>query len=691
MHHLPARALPIALCASLLACGGTQTPTTPTPPRFDPTIQPMGQLQAGSGGGLVVQKAAEAPKAEAHRLMAITWPGPWPEAMIAAPPVVAQVTVDGQGAAWLTSARAGSVLGAEVWGAVPKESRHPRPGAQRVQVTGGAVKGTGGAPVRAMKGDRVVFVALRDGPLSRRIVGTGVALADDTLKVTAGEVQGEVLAIRAGSVAEDIAAAPLKLLANVAQGACDGLTPATVASQLEQAVQGLPEVIVLEAGPGRPDEAALEITVTRCDGATPTTAEVAGLKEAAALETAFWSARALTLPLEGGSFAAVAPIAAARRGELATALWLQSQQTGQAAALLATALALQVGWWTDVGPLVRSTPTLAAALEARLFSAEAAYRLGDLDRAVELLRAPTSDTAPSGCLSAKCARVGVSATRAWAWAMVGRGQADAARARLSEALTTTRDPDDARALKMTLVQLQLMAGALDAQLLTEDPGAPRRHQAELLRYRAVAQLHKGGATPQTELLCQAAALYDEARAWADAVDMWIECAQAQGADSEAAPTAIERAYAAATRAMQPQPLAHAIIGRTLAYAERHAADRVPPGNAGTLLALSVQEARRAELFGQAGRVQRYGLLLLPATADINARAKVLRDGLSDALAGIDGIETAFLMSLMGQLEAMRQRYTEAEALLGAAVALAEAIGEPELAAGFAEELKAIQE
>jgi len=282
-------------------------------------------------------------------------------------------------------------------------------------------------------------------------------------------------------------------------------------------------------------------------------------------------------------------------------------------------------------------------------------------------------------------------------AALALGDPEKATAFVEEGLESVKDNAQAVALLLGLAEVHLSRGDLEAFMKTLARTAKRSptrldHIATLDRYKAMIARLQGDLDSSAALYATSAKKFEAAHHWHQAAAMWRFMAEtAVEVNPAGASEALENASRASLMSFSAQSMSDTRLEQVLVFATRSASSQSPLEGARKVLKASVEASTRAERYDQQATALRYGLLTLPATADINKKSKILTDALVPAMAGTNREEIAMLLSLKGRLEAARFNFEGAQETLRDAEAFAKATGDPQLVEMIRAELKQLSE
>ncbi len=325
------------------------------------------------------------------------------------------------------------------------------------------------------------------------------------------------------------------------------------------------------------------------------------------------------------------------------------------------------------------------SVEGRLLLAGAAHLLGALD-AAEAHTAWAYDARSMPIpLDGEPEPLWMRSDLARAAALVALGRADAAQQHLQAAIQKAQIAEIKIALSLGLVEVHLARGDMKGiedtfKAIEADKPALPSHLATLRRTQAMIARIKGDGARSEALYGESARLFEESRMWRQGAAMHRYIAEIKrDSDPAADGAALELAKRDALRSFDAGALSEVELARALAFATRSATSEAPLEGGQGVIEAAVAAAERVERYDQVAEARRYGLLLLPATADIGVKAEAMRKALEAALASGALEEIAMLLSLKGRLEAARFNFEEAEVDLKVALSFARAAGDAELA------------
>ncbi len=645
----------LLLAALLAACA-----TTPVPRRLDeapaaPAPRTWASTVAASGGGWRVE--GEARRGPVMILAAAGWPDGAPE-----PPVVAVGLADGEGGLHLLASRGeGATAGdaAAPLAAAPRDD--PRPLA--ALGTFSAAEGLKVDLRGAVDGDQaLLFAADATEPL-QGLLGTARREGGGwSLQLLRPALPASVLVVRIGHL--DPA---LGELAVPAEATCLPAVPG---------VRWTPPAVPLSQRPPAPP---LAVTAARCEG--DALASVTLEAPEGVLRTPLWAPRRLTL--EGDDLALLQPLLALRSGaadHAAGGVGLLAPTT-PSARLLRAALLLELGLPSVVQAALEG---LEGEEPARL-RAGLALRAGDPTGARDALASPGAPLL-SGAGGAQPLRVAQLLTQH------PDDPAAAAAALLAElpaAPSPERVPIGSAAVLASLSADQPSEALRLARALDKD-AADDEERAQTLQLVAFALLGvedpRGAAAALEEALPRVIAYQGEAER---ARVLRLLASLQQPASAEQA-RSLRDASEASLASRDLDLIAEAAAAEWLAFAEEHAAAPEPPPDAAARLQRALEATRRADRLDLAARCARYGVLLLPASADIEARARAARELLPEAIASHDPGEIAIAYLLMARVERARFRYTESQALYDLSIDFSDMLGDDAMTASIEDEAKEVE-
>jgi hypothetical protein len=576
----------------------------------------------------------------------VTHGGPWAKGDGLARPIVAVVSQDSKGAVWLLHRRHGArVRGATALDAAP-------PGAY----VRGAVS-TGTATITGFEGffppgttddDRFVLVRAGDGPPSLRIVGRAQREGDGRAGlVRSGEAGGEVAAVRVTANAPEIDAADLKV--HIAD-----TCPQEAADALREGVKSA-ALGPISWTPGG-------VTV-RCEEGGYVLASGARL-----LRTPFWAPRQLAVKSSADAVAVLASV----RGQLDRALLSLEPDADPR---VRAALALEASWLLDVPAVLGDV----ASPEAQLLRAGASYTLGDHDAALAALDGAGWEGA-TGEVSWR-RHLARSAT------LLAKGDSRAAVTTLTAAADAETDATHKRSLMLGLAEVHLATGNFERFAVTlaasrgdsgaQSPEPTPSQEALTSRYTGLVFQSQGRIDDAIALYTSAAETYATSGDQRQAAQALLRIAELKVIAQRDATAEVSEARQLAIRSHDNELLGQVLLDDLTRFAEKNAAVDAPAGGREKLEA-AVAANLRADRLDRVAVARRYGLLLLPAAADLSSKKGAVKSALEAALAAPDIQEATLLLSLLAQLEAAGFSFDAANRDIDLAISFAEALGDADL-------------
>lgn len=666
----------LGLTLGLWACGGSPATRVPTPPQAQGP-KALGTLKVNDAG-----LSLTGGQLAAGDVALITDGRPWPDEATAPTrraPIVGALTADAQGALWMLHDRPGSKFNdAALTDRVPAGSVWTRPAVSRAEAF--VMDVTTAREMNALEGARAVLIkADAPGPLASRILTLAYVRQGKWRVFKEGASNKALIMVRTDQLPADMRALPLEV--RLSQGDCDEAQAQAARVQLSVSV-GVEEMDRVKLSPSSPDAAGapggLTLTLAQCQTQDKPDMILSAPHGERLLKTPFWTPRELTV-----SDAVVArALMAAHRGDRALALTLLSgrEATSPVGLLVQAALALEVGWATDTLALLADGPA-GSSLEGRLLRAGAAIELGAVALADRLLG---EITAESASLTGSQERLQARVAMARAAVALSKGNKGAAVATIRDALKAAEGTHHAITLQLGMAEVQMARndrGAFEAALDAASTltGRDPMQEGTLLRYEAMRSRLGNNAASALNQYQKAAETFEGVGAWRQAATMWRFVLEvALDSDPSRVDEAMGRASQAASQSFDVGARAQVALERLKLFCLRHAEDENPPEEGQQLLQEAAELAKQAERDDLVAQAQRYGLLLVPARAPIDERVKAVVKALSAAHAAGDAVELTLLLSLMGQLEAARFRFKQAEAIYDEAIAFAELAGDGEL-------------
>lgn len=657
MH--PRRSLS-ALGALLLLLVLAACATAPIPRRLDEAApaeaapRTWASTVAASGGGWRLE--GERPKGPVVILGAAEWPDAAPS-----PPAVAVALADGEGGLHVLASRGeGAAAGDAAVPLAEAPGDDPRPLAAL-----GTFSTAEGLKVElrgVADGDQALLFAADAEPRGG-LLGTARREGGGwTLQLLRPVSAAAVLVVRIGYL--DPA---LGELAVPAAAECLPAVPG---------VRWTPPLVPLSQRPPAPP---LAVTAARCEG--DALASITLEAPEGVVRTPLWAPRRLTL--EGDDLALLQPLLALRGGaaDLALGGVALFEPPTPAGRLLRAAVLLELGLPSAARAGLEG---LEGEEPARLRGA-LALRAGDAAGARDALARPGAPLLP-GAEGAQPLLVAQLLTQ-------HPDDPAAAAAALLAALPAAPSPERVpigSAAVLAYLSADQPSEALKLARVLHQDAASDEERAQTLQLVAFALLAVEDPRAATAALEEALPLVLAYQGEAERARVLRLLASIQEPGSAGHTRSLQGAAEASQASRDPDLIAEAAAGEWLAFAEEHAAEPEPPSDAAVRLQRALEVTRRADRLDLAARCARYGVLLLPASADIEARARAARELIPEAIASNDPGEIAIAYLLMARVERARFRYTEAQALYDLSIDFSDILGDDAMTTSIEDEAKEVE-